>query len=591
MRIVGAGAGFGVILHAEERVRFVAHAFIGLIVQVYVRDFYIFGRERIRIHAKTVILRGDFYLLGEQIFYRVIGTVMAEFQLEGFPAQGKSAQLVPETNAEHRDAPDELANIFDGVADWFGIAGTVGKEDAIGAHAQDFFRRGLRGNDSHLAVMIHKQPQNVLLDAEIVGHHAEAARFAAGSRFAHVPRPRRGRQINRAGIPHVRLAAGYAAGEFLAGHAGQLLGFMNQLVRGSAVGRHHTAQRAEFADVAYQRARVDIPDDRNLVAIEIELRGFRGAPVGADLRKLAHDQRFDVRPARLFVLEIGANISNVRVGEADNLPGVTGVGENFLISGEASVKNDFAAAAHDGAGRAAVKDAPVFQRENGGSVRNFRQCVLPNSLADIVRSFCFRFGGRSGGERTEMVHRPIGKHGAPVDKPAGHRAEHAGIVGTDAVIAHDKIVVGRHTLGAEVAQVLILRRNIGLGERCAIDVDNSLANLHDFAGQADHALNERFAAVQRIPEDHYIAALDGLEAIDKFIDEDALLVGEQRRHAGTFDFYRLVEKNDDDQREADGDEQVARPNTYFVAQRMRGAGPRGRAINGGRNRVRAFRNR
>jgi len=83
----------------------------------------------------------------------------------------------------------------------------------------------------------------------------------------------------------------------------------------------------------------------------------------------------------------------VRVREADNLTSVTGVGENFLISGEAGVENDFAAAACDRAGRAAVKDAPVFQRENRGSVRNFRQCVLPNSLADIVRSFCFRFRG------------------------------------------------------------------------------------------------------------------------------------------------------------------------------------------------------
>jgi hypothetical protein len=50
----------------------------------------------------------------------------------------------------------------------------------------------------------------------------------------------------------------------------------------------------------------------------------------------------------------------VRIGQADNLPGVTGVGENFLITGEAGIKNNFAAAARDRARRAAVKDAPVF---------------------------------------------------------------------------------------------------------------------------------------------------------------------------------------------------------------------------------------
>jgi hypothetical protein len=68
----------------------------------------------------------------------------------------------------------------------------------------------------------------------------------------------------------------------------------------------------------------------------------------------------------------------VRVGQTDNLAGVTGVGENFLVSGEAGIENDFSAAARDRARRAAVKYAPVFQRENRRSVLNFRQWVLPS---------------------------------------------------------------------------------------------------------------------------------------------------------------------------------------------------------------------
>lgn len=67
----------------------------------------------------------------------------------------------------------------------------------------------------------------------------------------------------------------------------------------------------------------------------------------------------------------------MRISEADNLPRVTGVREDFLISGEAGVENDFAAPARDGAGRAAVKDAPVFQRECRGSVLDFGQWFLP----------------------------------------------------------------------------------------------------------------------------------------------------------------------------------------------------------------------
>ena len=61
------------------------------------------------------------------------------------------------------------------------------------------------------------------------------------------------------------------------------------------------------------------------------------------------------------------------IGETDNLPGVTGISENFLVTGEAGIKNDFAAPARDRAGRAAIKYAPVFQRKCGGSMLDFRQ--------------------------------------------------------------------------------------------------------------------------------------------------------------------------------------------------------------------------
>jgi hypothetical protein len=70
----------------------------------------------------------------------------------------------------------------------------------------------------------------------------------------------------------------------------------------------------------------------------------------------------------------------VRIGEADNLPRITWVGENFLISGEAGIKNDFAAPARDGAGSAAIKGAPVFEREYRVAVLDFGQWFLRGTL-------------------------------------------------------------------------------------------------------------------------------------------------------------------------------------------------------------------
>ena len=95
------------------------------------------------------------------------------------------------------------------------------------------------------------------------------------------------------------------------------------------------------------------------------------------MRELADDQRFDIGARGSFIFQIRSNVADVGISEADNLPRITWVGENFLITGEAGIENDFAAAARNRARRAAVKDAPVFQRECRGSVLNFGQWGLP----------------------------------------------------------------------------------------------------------------------------------------------------------------------------------------------------------------------
>jgi hypothetical protein len=63
----------------------------------------------------------------------------------------------------------------------------------------------------------------------------------------------------------------------------------------------------------------------------------------------------------LFVVQVGAHVADVRIREAHNLPGVAGISENFLVTGEAGVENDFAAAAGARPSRAAVKNSTVFE--------------------------------------------------------------------------------------------------------------------------------------------------------------------------------------------------------------------------------------
>jgi hypothetical protein len=77
-----------------------------------------------------------------------------------------------------------------------------------------------------------------------------------------------------------------------------------------------------------------------------------------------------------LVIEIRADIPDVRVGEANNLARIAGVAEDFLVAGEAGIKNDFTAAARDRAGSAPAKNSSVLEREHGRAYLYFRQRFL-----------------------------------------------------------------------------------------------------------------------------------------------------------------------------------------------------------------------
>jgi len=66
----------------------------------------------------------------------------------------------------------------------------------------------------------------------------------------------------------------------------------------------------------------------------------------------------------------------VRISETNDLAGIAGIAEDFLIAGEAGIKNNFAATAGASARRAAFKNSPVFEREDRATCGVLRQCVL-----------------------------------------------------------------------------------------------------------------------------------------------------------------------------------------------------------------------
>jgi hypothetical protein len=66
----------------------------------------------------------------------------------------------------------------------------------------------------------------------------------------------------------------------------------------------------------------------------------------------------------------------MRISEADDLPGIARIGENFLVAGEAGVENDLTAVARASARRTSAKDSSVLERERRASSEGLVQCVL-----------------------------------------------------------------------------------------------------------------------------------------------------------------------------------------------------------------------
>ena len=90
-----------------------------------------------------------------------------------------------EADAKDRDASEELLNIFDSVADGLGVAGAIREEDTVWLEVENVFSGSLGGDDPNVAMVIDEQPQNILLDAEIVGCDTEFTRIGNSPGFAH----------------------------------------------------------------------------------------------------------------------------------------------------------------------------------------------------------------------------------------------------------------------------------------------------------------------------------------------------------------------------------------------------------------------
>ena len=76
-----------------------------LIVQVHMSELDLAIVQRLRIHGKTVVMRGDLDLSRNQVLDRLVPSSMPELELIGLPPQGQPQELVAQTDPEQRSLP------------------------------------------------------------------------------------------------------------------------------------------------------------------------------------------------------------------------------------------------------------------------------------------------------------------------------------------------------------------------------------------------------------------------------------------------------------------------------------------------------
>ena len=112
-------------------------------------------------------------------------------------------------------------------------------------------------------------------------------------------------------------------------------------------------------------------DGGNSETLEEGGEGLPGTPVARRLEGLLHHEALKAGPLCLLVLGIDTDVPDLGVGHGDQLPGVGGIGEDLLITGQAGVEADLADADPFTTETVAAVDGPIREREMRGTRGEF----------------------------------------------------------------------------------------------------------------------------------------------------------------------------------------------------------------------------
>jgi hypothetical protein len=169
-------------------------------------------------------------------------------------------------------------------------------------------------------------------------------------------------------VPIVGLLRRDLDGEVHAVEAGPLLGNLAHRRNVElAVGGvdHDTVGRTAIPDTTRDGAGIDVAYTGQIVALQPVIERLDRAPVGGVGDVAADDHTSGSRRDRLDIFEIGADISDMRKCEGDDLPGVRRIGDDLLVAGHRGIEADFADRMAGGPDAFAPENRAVSQHQRG----------------------------------------------------------------------------------------------------------------------------------------------------------------------------------------------------------------------------------
>src|SRR5256714_13955087 len=311
--------GLGMVLDGEDRQLPMGHPFHRAVVQVHVSDLEFRLRQGRRIDGKAVILRGDVDPPGAEVLHGLIPAAVSELQLERLPAEGEGQKLVPEADAQERDASRELPGRLDGGRDDIrvgGISGAVRQDDAIGFQGEDLVRGRVVGHPDHLGVAL-SLPEDISLHTA-VDHDDRALPW---TRVSFEGRAARFRDE----IP----------GFWMGGGTDFLRDLIHVLVRRHE-GRLHRSLRS---DSDRERARVGALDRGCLMPLQEVSEAHRAPGMTRGRASLLHDEPRRLDRLRFQGVRIHAIVPDQRVRHHEDLTAVRRIRQGFRVARHVRVEN------------------------------------------------------------------------------------------------------------------------------------------------------------------------------------------------------------------------------------------------------------